>query len=79
MSVAIQTYEAMSVAMKMEWPELKKRLDDEKAVFLMNEYYAAFLAYDAVMDDRKGELRHLNRCYAKLANHLYGPIFMEHD
>jgi hypothetical protein len=26
------------------------------------------------MDDRKGELRVLNRAYGKLVNYLYGPI-----
>jgi hypothetical protein len=32
------------------------------------------LVYDAMMDDRKAELRHLNRAYAKLVNRIHGFI-----
>ena len=74
-----QTYEEMTRAMRMEWPALKAKLDDEKVVKLMEEYYDAFLVYDAVMNDRKGELRHLNRVYTKLVNRIYGPILIETD
>lgn len=71
---AIEKYEEVMHAMRMEWPALKAKLDDERVVGLMNDYYAAFLVYDAVMDDRKGELRHLNRAYAKLVNSIHGFI-----
>ena len=71
---AIEKYEEVTRAMKMDWPALKAKLDDERVVRLMNEYYDAFLVYDAIMDDRKGELRHLNRAYAKLVNSIYGFI-----
>ncbi len=74
-----EKYEEMTRVMKMEWPELKKRLHDEKIVKLMEEYYSAFLVYDAVMNDRKGELQHLTRAYAKLVNRIYGPILPETD
>jgi hypothetical protein len=79
MTQAIQTYESMTLAMKMEWPELKTRLEDEKVVALMEEYYSAFLAYDAVMEETSVEHRRLTRAYAKLVNYMYGPILMEHD
>jgi hypothetical protein len=71
---AIEKYELVMGAMRMEWPALKAKLDDEKIVGLMDEYYAAFLVYDAMMDDRKAELRHLNRAYAKLVNRIHGFI-----
>lgn len=74
MSVAIEKYEQVILAMKMDWPALKAKLDDERVVGLMNDYYDAFLVYDAIMDDRKGELRNLNRCYAKLVNRIHGFI-----
>lgn len=76
MSTMIAKYEAVMTGMNMEWPALKEKLltNDSKCFALMQDYYAAFVAYDAVMDDRKGELRHLNRAYGKLVNYLYGPI-----
>jgi len=79
MSVAIEKYEEMTRAMRMEWPALKAKLDDDKVVKLMEDYYSAFLVYDAVTNDRKGELHHLNRVYAKLVNCIYGPILIETD
>ena len=73
----IAKYEEVMSAMKMEWPALKEKLlTDHKVFALMEEYYAAFLVYDAVMDDRKGELRDLNRAYNKLVNCIYGPILI---
>jgi len=74
MSVAIEKYEQVILEMKMDWPALKAKLDDERVVGLMNDYYDAFLVYDAIMDDRKGELRNLNRAYAKLVNSIHGFI-----
>ena len=76
MSTMIAKYEAVMTGMNMEWPALKDKLltNDSKCFALMQDYHAAFVAYDAVMDDRKGELRHLNRAYGKLVNYLYGPI-----
>jgi hypothetical protein len=79
MALAIEKYEELTRAMKMEWPALKAKLDDEKVVKLMQDYYSAFLVYDDVMNDRKGELKHLNRCYVKLVNRLHGPILLETD
>jgi hypothetical protein len=72
----IAKYEEVMTGMNMQWPALKEKLltKDDKCFALMREYHAAFLAYDAVMDDRKGELRRLNRAYGKLVNYLYGPI-----
>lgn len=72
--MSVAKYEEVMRAMRMEWPALKAKLDDEKVVELMNDYYEAFLVYDAIMDDRKGELRNLNRAYAKLVNRLHGFI-----
>jgi hypothetical protein len=74
----IAKYEEVMSGMKMEWPALKEKLlsEDEKVFALMQEYYDAFLVYDAVMNDRKGELRHLNRAYGKLVNCIYGPIMI---
>lgn len=75
MSVAIEKYEQVKrIRGREEWPALKAKLDDEKVVELMNDYYAAFLVYDAMMDDRKRELRNLNRAYAKLFNRIHGFI-----
>ena len=79
MSTAIQTYENLLSATKMEWPELKLRLEDRKVVTLMEEYYSAFLAYDAVMPETSVEHRRVTLAYAKLVNYMYGPILMEHD
>ena len=73
-AMSVAKYEEVMRAMRMEWPALKAKLDDEKVVELMNDYYAAFLVYDAIMDDRKGELRNLNRAYAKLVNRIHGFI-----
>ena len=72
----IAKYDEVMSAMKQDWPFLKDKLltGDEKAFALMEEYYAAFLEYDAVMNDRKGELRRLDRGYGKLLNYLHGPI-----
>ena len=72
----IAKYEAVMTGMNMEWPALKEKLltNDSKCLALMQDYHAAFVAYDAVMDDRKGELRRLNRAYGHLVNYLYGPI-----
>ena len=72
--MSVAKYELVMRAMRMEWPALKAKLDDENVVELMNDYYAAFLVYDAIMDDRKGELRNLNRAYAKLVNRIHGFI-----
>jgi hypothetical protein len=72
--MSVAKYEDVTRAMKMEWPALKAKLDDEKVVELMNDYYDAFLVYDSIMEDRKGELRHLNRAYAKLVNRVHGFI-----
>lgn len=72
--MSVAKYEEVMRAMRMEWPALKAKLDDEKVVELMNDYYSAFLVYDAIMDDRKGELRNLNRAYAKLVNRIHGFI-----
>jgi hypothetical protein len=69
----------MTLAMKMEWPELKLRLEDPKVVTLMEEYYSAFLAYDAVMREPSVEHRRLTRAYAKLVNYMYGVILMDYD
>lgn len=73
-AMSVAKYEEVMRAMRMEWPALKAKLDDEKVVELMNDYYSAFLVYDAIMDDRKGELRNLNRAYAKLVNRIHGFI-----
>lgn len=73
-AMSVAKYDEVMRAMRMEWPALKAKLDDEKVVELMNDYYSAFLVYDAIMDDRKGELRNLNRAYAKLVNRIHGFI-----
>ena len=72
----IEKYEEMVIAMNEKWPLLKEKLltGDKRAFGLMEEYYDAFLEYDAVMNDRKGELRRLDRAYGKLLNYLHGPI-----
>jgi hypothetical protein len=76
--IMMKQYDEVMRGMKMEWPALKTKLltGDEKVYSLMQEYYDAFLVYDAVMEDRKGELRHLNRAYGKLMNCIYGPIMI---
>jgi hypothetical protein len=79
MSNAIEKYEMVMREMHMEWPALKAKLDDERVLSLMEDYYNAYMVYDAVMDDRKGELRDLKRAYAKLVNRVYGPILREEE
>jgi hypothetical protein len=67
-------YEEVMTKMRMQWPDLKGKLTDEKTFTLMEDYYNAYMEYDAVMNDRNGELQRLNGAYRVLFNHVYGMI-----
>jgi len=72
----LKQYDELMRVTNTQWPSLKKKLmtGDENVLSLMQEYYDAFLVYEAAMGERKFERRLRNRAHVKLMNCVYGPI-----
>ena len=71
----LKQYDDLMRVTNTQWPSLKKKLlsGDEIVLSLMQDYYEAFLVYEAAMGDRKFERRLRNRAHVKLMNFVYGP------